>query len=187
MSLYRMSIIAAPIFLFVYGALYLLDGRQGFHGPGLFWTLGHISFVLAFLAFAILVWGLKGQPKGSLWDHFAMMAAVIALAGIAVFLRVGIIDIATGTLASNHAAMAAISKRLNAWPDARLLPIFRLGPVLFQVGLLALLIQRAVRRSIPWWSPVAVLLGFLVIGFNLDLLTAGAVILGIGFYPLFKG
>jgi hypothetical protein len=180
----RIGWATAPLCLFVYGVCYLLDGRQGFHGPGLFWTLGHVFFVLAFLSFAGLAWRLKNPAGPDMRGRLALAAAIIALAGIAVFVRVGLIDLATGLLASDHAAMAPISARLNAWPDARLLPVFQLGPILFQAGLMALLVLRVIRRGLPWWSPVAVLGGFLLIAVNLNFLVLGAVAIGIGLMKL---
>ncbi|HEY1612059.1 MAG TPA: hypothetical protein VGF97_00010 [Rhizomicrobium sp.] len=82
--------------------------------------------------------------------------------------------------------MAPISKQLNNWPDARLLPWWRLGPALFQVGLTSLLVQLAFVRRLPLWSPIAVLLGFVAIGYNLNLMVAGAVLIGVGFFPFIR-
>jgi hypothetical protein len=48
-------------------------------------------------------------------------------------------------------------------------PVFALGPVVFQLGLLTLLVLRVVARRLPVWSPVLVLLGFVPIAVNLDL------------------
>jgi hypothetical protein len=175
---------AAPLCLFLYGLFYLLDGRQGFHGPGLFWVVGHVFFVLAFLSFAVLVWRLKGPAQSDTRGRLALVAAIVALAGIAVFVRVGLIDITTGVQAADHAAMGPISGRLNAWPDARLRPLFNLGPLLFQAGLMALLLLRVLSRDLPWWSPVAVLCGFVLIALNLNFLILGAVAIGIGLLPL---
>jgi hypothetical protein len=186
MSARQISFAAAPVFLFIYGICYLLDGQQGFHGPGIFWTAGHVFFVLAFFAFAFATWELRRQAGDGTMGHVAVIAAFLTIAGIAVFVRVGGIDLATGALAPNHDAMASISKQLNEWPDARLLPWWRVGPILFQAGLMSLLILLAFVKRLPWWSPIAVALGFVVIAYSLNLLVGGAVLIGIGFFPLIR-
>ena len=183
MSAQRISFISAPVFLFMYGACYVLDGLRGVHGPGAFWTLGHIFFVLAFISFTLVAWKLKALAGEGAAGRFALIAALLVIIGIAVFLRVGGIDLATGILARDHAGMAPISLRLNSWPDARLLPFWRLGPIFFQLGLMSLLALLAFLRRLPWWSPVVILIGFAVIAYNLNLLVVGATLIGIGLRP----
>jgi hypothetical protein len=182
----QISFIAAPVFLFAYGVCHLLDGQQGFYGPGIYWTIGHVFFILAFIAFASAAWELKNRASVGGKGRFAVVAALLAVMGTIVFVRVGGIDLATGILAPNHTAMASISARLNGWPDTRLLPWWRLGPILFQVGLMSLLILLVWVKRLPWWSPITVLLGFLIIAYNLNLLAAGATLIGIGFLPLVR-
>ena len=58
------------------------------------------------------------------------------------------------------------------------------GPLLFQVGVLALLTILAIRRVVPAWSPLLVLAGFVLFMVNLDLLPLGALLLLAGFAPL---
>ncbi len=178
----RIASIAAPLCLFSYGVGWLLDGMQGFHGPGLFWSIGHAFFLLTFAALAFVVWDLRARVGTG--NRLALSMAVVAFVGLALFLRVGAIDLLTGFAAADHAAMAPISRRLNAWPDPRLMPLFQLGPLLFQLGLMALLVQLAVMRRLPWRAPLLVLAGFVVIGLDLKFLTVGAVLIGLGFQPL---
>ncbi|MET0492563.1 MAG: hypothetical protein ABW000_05470 [Actinoplanes sp.] len=59
-----------------------------------------------------------------------------------------------------------------------------LGPMVFQIGLLVLLVQLVIARRLPVWSPVAVLIGFAVIPVSLDLLPLGSVLVGAGLLPL---
>lgn len=182
----RIGFVAAPVFLFAYGICHLLDGRQGFYGPGIYWTVGHVFFILAFVAFALVAWELKDHAGGGKKRRFAVAAALLTILGAIVFVRVGAIDLTTGMLAPSHAAMASISARLNGWPDPRLLAWWRLGPILFQVGLMSLLILLACVGRLPWWSPILVLLGFLAIAYNLNLLAVGAALIGMGFFPLLR-
>lgn len=182
----KMAFLAAPGFLFAYGVCYLLDGLQGFHGPGLYWTVGHVFFVLAFIAFIIAAWELGGRAGDGAMGRFAAGAAFLTITGAAVFVRVGGIDLVTGILAPNHGAMAPISAQLNEWPDAALLYWWRLGPLVFQAGLMSLLVIMVFVGRLPWWSPIAVLLGFLAIAYSLNLLVIGAASIGIGFFPIIR-
>jgi hypothetical protein len=54
----------------------------------------------------------------------------------------------------------------------------------FEPGLLTLLVRLVVRRLAPWWSPVLVLLGFVPIAVNPDLLPLGALVLLAGLVPV---
>ncbi|MGR6317482.1 hypothetical protein Q2K19_05535 [Micromonospora soli] len=68
-------------------------------------------------------------------------------------------------------------------PDAVLLG----GPLLFELGLLALLVRAVVRRVLPAWGPVLVLAGFVAIAVNLNLLPVGAALVFGGLLPLRTG
>jgi hypothetical protein len=59
-------------------------------------------------------------------------------------------------------------------------------PLLFQLGILTLLIMLVTRqpRRLPWMSPLLVLVGFLLFAANLDLIPIGALLLLIGLTPL---
>ena len=184
----RGSFVAAPAFLLLYAVAHWVDGLDGAYGPGLAWTVGHVMFLLGLLAFGGVIVGLfarasNGAPPRKL---IAAIAALAGLAGLIVFIRVPMIDIITGLSANDHAAMGAISSRLNAYPSAAIAPLFNLGPLLFQLGLLGLMLQLAVwrPRRLPWWSPIFLLAGFLALGFSLDLLPAGAILIGIALMPL---
>jgi hypothetical protein len=157
---------------------------QGFHGPGLFWSVGHVFFLLTFAALVLVVRDLRTRVGAG--SRLALLMATVAIVGLSVFLRVGVIDLLTGFTAADHAAMTPISQRLNAWPDPRLVPVFRLGPVLFQVGFLALLVQLALMRRLPWRTPLLVFSGFVLVGLDLKFLTVGALLIGLGFEPLIR-
>ena len=61
-----------------------------------------------------------------------------------------------------------------------------LGPLLFQVGVLTLLIMMVTARPrrLPIWSPLLVLVGFLLFAANLDLIPIGALLILAGLRPL---
>jgi hypothetical protein len=61
-----------------------------------------------------------------------------------------------------------------------------LGPLLFQLGVLTLLIMMGTARprQLPIWSPLLVLVGFLLFAANLDLIPIGALLILAGLSPL---
>jgi len=65
-------------------------------------------------------------------------------------------------------------------PDALQL----IGPLLFQLGALTLLVRLAAAGRLPVWSPALVLLAFVAIAVDLDLIPVAAVLLGGGLAPL---
>ncbi len=148
--------IGGPLFLLAYGLLRVVDGRDGFYGSSWAWNVGHGFFLVAFLMFAALAWRLRGV---------SVLAAVAALGGAAAFVWVILGDL------------------FDALPDLPD-PLMIAGPLLFQVGMLTLLTVLAIRRIVPMWSPVLVLLGFVLFVVDLDLLPLGAVLLLGGLAPI---
>jgi len=179
----------APIFLVLYGVAHMIDGLDGNYGPGIAWTLGHIMFLSGMLTFALVLVGLHRRIGQDTAKHklIAGLALVCGLIGLSVFVRVIIIDIITGLRAGDHADMASISARLNAYPSAGLERYYNVGPLLFQLGMLTLMIQMVVLHRLPWWGPVLLLAGFLLLGFNLNLLVPGALLIGCALMPLTAG
>lgn len=51
----RLFALLVPLFLLLYGVFRLIDGRDGDHGPGLAWNIGHTFFFAAFLLLGALV------------------------------------------------------------------------------------------------------------------------------------
>lgn len=47
----RLAALAAPLFLLAYGVFRYVDGRDGEHGPGVAWNIGHASSLAAFVCF----------------------------------------------------------------------------------------------------------------------------------------
>lgn len=182
----RAPFLAAPTFLALYGVARLMDGLDGEYGPGVAWTFGHIMFLCGMISFGLVIVELRrrlggGTPKRKFISGLAVGAGLV---GILVFVRVIAIDILTGLRAGNHAAMSSISSQLNAYPIASLEPYYKIGPLLFQLGILTLMIQLAISRRLPWWSPALLFLGFLLLGSNLNLLLPGSILIGCALMPL---
>jgi len=168
----RLTAIAAPILLFLYGVLRLIDGMDGHHGPGFAWNLGHTLFLIAFVMLGGLTVGLRrlvpatSRPARVVAD----LAMVAGLFGAACFIWVILGDL----FARVHDAAPLPG------------PLEVAGPLVFQVGVLGLLVMLVVARSrrLPFWAPILVLAGFLLFAMNLDLIPIGALIVLCGLSPL---
>ncbi|MEU8300836.1 hypothetical protein AB0C04_26565 [Micromonospora sp. NPDC048909] len=168
----RMVAVAAPALLLLYGICRLVDGLDGDHGPGWAWNIGHSLFFVSIALFAALAVQLRRMLLATTPRRRALTDAATAatLIGAAAFLWVIL-----GDLFAGFADAAPL-------PD----PLFLIGPLLFQLGLLALLVRAAtVRpRRLPRWSPPLVLLGFVALAVNLDLLPVGGALILAGLLPL---
>ncbi len=171
-SLVRFAAVAAPILLLLYGLLRLIDGLDGVHGPGLAWNLGHTLFLIGFVLLGVLAWGMRHLvPATTVRTRIvASLATVSALFGVGCFLWVIL-----GDLFPDLHDSAPL-------PDA----LEMLGPLAFQLGVLTLLVMlvTARPRRLPVWSPLLVLLGFVLFAVNLDLIPAGALLILAGLAPL---
>jgi hypothetical protein len=189
MRLLHTSLVAAPTFLFVYGITHIVDGLDGSYGPGFAWTLGHIMFLCAFILFGFVIMGLSLRTKnGNSFRKFVTwLAVIVGMAGVLDFIRVAIIDIIVGFRAPDHASMSAISRQLNSYPSTSLAPLYNIGPILFQLGLIIITLQLIVTkpRQLSWWSLGSLILGFLLLATSLDLLPLAAILIGLAFYPVF--
>jgi uncharacterized membrane protein len=174
MKTLRIAAIAAPALMVGYGICRYVDGRDGDHGPGPAWNIGHTLFLAAFLAFGLLIVGLRRDLRSASTRRTAVanLGTALGLAGVLAFIRVILDDL---------------------FPDAGdVLPlpgaVQAVGPLFFLVGLLTLLIDLAVHEPhrLPVWSPVAVLLGFVTITVNLDLLPVAALLFLVGLSPLVR-
>ena len=168
----RIATLGAPILLFLYGLLRLIDVIVGNLSHGFAWDLGHVFFFLAFILFSSLIVGLRRlvPVKNTTTQVVTYLIMAASLFGAACFLW-GIL----GDLFERLQAVAPVPGPLKV-----------AGPLLFQVGILALLIMlTAVRpRLLPVWSPILVLTGFLLFAVNIDLLPIGALFILIGLSPL---
>jgi hypothetical protein len=174
----------APLFLLAYGIVRLIDGADGNHGPGLAWTIGHLLFLAGFLLYAAVLVGLRrliARRRG-----VATVAVVAGLVGVVAFVRVIVIDLIVGIRAADPAAMDRMGDEYDRWPGNLGIydTFYEVGPLLFLVGLLTLAVLLTVGRKLPVWSPVLLVLGFVLITINLDLMPLGAAALLIAALPL---
>jgi hypothetical protein len=163
--LVRFCAVAAPGLMLAYGLLRLVDGLDGDRHNGPAWDAGHVAFFAAIVLFAVLAVALGRINRP--WT-IAVPAVLAALFGAGCFLWV-----ITGDLSESFQ---------NNYPLPDSLDL--LGPLLFQIGLLVLLVQLVIAQRLPVWSPVAVLIGFALIPVSLDLLPLGSILVGAGLLPL---
>jgi hypothetical protein len=168
----RITAIAAPVLLFLYGVLRLIDGLDGHRGPGFAWNLGHTLFLIAFVLLAGLTVGLRQLvPVTTVRARVAAdLATVAGLFGAACFIWVILGDLFPGL--HNTAPLPG--------------PLQAGGPIAFQVGVLGLLAMLVATRPrrIPAWTPVLLLVGFLLFAINLNLIPVGALIILFALSPL---
>ncbi|THA73265.1 hypothetical protein E6R60_25290 [Streptomyces sp. A0642] len=166
----RLFALLVPLFLFLYGVFRLLDGRDGHHGPGPAWNVGHAFFFAAFLLLGALVVELRGLvPTETVRRRAAAGAAMVAgVSGAGCFLWVIAGDL--------------FPRFDDAAPLPELLEL--VGPLAFQLGILTLLVMLVTARRLPVRSPALVLVAFLLIAVNLDLLPVAALALMAGLAPL---
>jgi hypothetical protein len=162
--------LGAPVLLFIYGTLRLIDGRDGHHDKdGVLWNVGHVCFFVAFSLLAVLtvhVYRALRPAHGTPTRRtVALTATAAGMFGAACFLWVIVGDL------------------FPAFPD---LPdaLQLAGPALYQVGMLTLLVLLVLARRVPVWSPVLVVAAFAAIGVNLDLIPLAAALLLVGLLPL---
>ncbi|XBB66247.1 hypothetical protein ABFU82_19335 [Nocardioides sp. WV_118_6] len=153
-----------PAALLVYAGCRWLDGRDGNHGPGLWWTIGHLAFLVAWVGFAALTVAMVRSLRAT--GAAAPVAGAATLAGIGAFAWVTLTDLAP------------------SWPDLPD-PLRAVGPLLFLVGLMSLLALTARRRDSHWWPvfPLLALAATAVVSANLDLLSVAALLFGAALLP----
>jgi hypothetical protein len=183
----RVCFVAAPAFQAAYGVVRLVGQAQGRYGPGLAWTAGHLLFLAGLVLFAPVLVGLYRLVPAT--SRARRLAALVTLAvagvGLLLFVRVALIDLVVGLRAADHQAMDQLYGQIGDFPGLLPAVFYSLGPLLFEVGLAALLVQLAVLRPrrLPWWSPVLFLAGLVMISIDLDLLPVGAALFALALAP----
>ncbi|MCA2216237.1 hypothetical protein [Jidongwangia harbinensis] len=153
----RFCAVTAPALMLLYGVLRFFDGLDDVRG-GWLWDVGHVAFFVAMILFAVLALRLR-TPSA-----LSNAATAAVLIGAACFLWV-----IAGDLSEGFQSAAPLPG-----------PLQLIGPLLFQFGLLTLLVL----RRLPWWSPALVLGGFVALAVNLDLLPLASLLVWAGLAPL---
>ncbi|MFI0357789.1 hypothetical protein [Actinomadura sp. 9N407] len=186
----RIAFHLAPALMLAYGVVRLVDGRDGQHGPGPAWTVGHLLFLASLLLYGGVIAGLYGRVRatagGTARRVAAGVTAAVAAFGLVTFVRVAIIDIVVGLQAADPAEKSMLADRYADLPAVLPQAVYEIGPMFFMIGLLALLVQFAVvtpgRKAVAALSPALVALGFAGITLDLDLLPAGAALIWLALF-----
>ncbi|GAA2744496.1 hypothetical protein [Kitasatospora cinereorecta] len=182
MNLRTRALLASPLLLALYGAVRLIPGSRQ-PGPG--WTAGHTALLAAMVLLGVGFVELyrRIRPRTAPGRVAAALSLAVAMLGLAASLGQVSIDLYVGAVAADKADQHAMFDRIQAHPGV--MPAFySVGPLLFYVGLLALVCGLAAVRRLPWWSPVLVLAATVLMGASLDLLSVGALLYLAAFLPL---
>ncbi|WFE38615.1 hypothetical protein [Micromonospora sp. WMMD998] len=163
--------VTAALLLIGSGLLRRVDHLDGHSDKGAWaWNIGHGQLLLGALGFAALIVGLHGllRTRSTRLRTLDDVAAMAGLVGAAAFVWVILGDL-----------FPLFADAVDT-PDVVLFG----GPALFGLGLLVLLCRAAATRLLPVWAPVLVLVGFVAIAVDLDLLPVGAALILAGVLPL---
>jgi hypothetical protein len=169
----RIAFLGAPLLTLTYGVIRIIDGLDGARGPGLAWTTGHLAFLGAMALFVVVFRWMRRLAGGNALS--TVLAAVASAGALALSVQFGI-DVVAGLMADDHLAMSLLTERARQNPVVSLLA-YDLGPYLFYLGQLALVIQLAGLRRVTAWTPLLVLADLLMPFIDKDLIPDGAVIL----------
>ncbi|MFI9596968.1 hypothetical protein [Nonomuraea sp. NPDC052265] len=176
----RAAFVAAPLLVLSYGVIRIIDGFDGSRGPGLAWTTGHLAFLAALALFIVIfreMWQMLGR------NRIATTSLVVGLVGIVCASAQFVIDIVVGFMAADHDAMSPLFDQVQAIPGVSL-AVYQVGPMLFYIAQLALVVQLTARRQLKLWTPVLVMLDFAIPIIEKDLIPLGALCMLVSFWPL---
>ncbi|MGW3623132.1 hypothetical protein [Streptomyces sp. NPDC000880] len=176
----RIAYFGAPLLTLAYGVIRILDGLDGYRGPGLAWTTGHLAFLGAMALFVVAFVRMR-QLAGR--NALSTVIAGIATAGAAALAAKFAIDVIAGFLSDDHLGMSLLTARIRETPGVSLLA-YDIGPYLFYLGQLALVVQLAVIRRVKAWTPFLVLFDLLMPFIDKDLIPVGAIVLLISYASL---
>lgn len=177
----RTAFIAAPLLTFAYGVFRIIDGFDGSRGPGPAWTIGHLAFLGALVAFVFVFVQLRRLAGG---DTVSTVAAGMATAGALVLSGQFAIDIVVGLLSADHESMSLLFADIRSTPGVAFV-IYDFGPYLF-LGQLLLVARLAVMRRISAWTPLLVAFDLVAPFVDKDLIPLGAVLLLISFVSIVR-
>ncbi|MGK4584598.1 hypothetical protein [Kitasatospora sp. HPMI-4] len=173
--------LAAPALFGVYGLVRLLPGSRQ---PGADWTIGHLCLLGALLAFGVVFRDLY-RPLAQRGRVAAVLGYGTAMTGVVTAVGQALIDLYSGFRADTLAEQNRIFAEVQSHPGV--LPVFyQVLPVFFHLGLLALVTVLALRRRLPFWSPLAALAGVVAMAASMDLMTVGAAFYALALLPFYR-
>ncbi|MFJ7205090.1 hypothetical protein ACIQWR_16295 [Streptomyces sp. NPDC098789] len=181
-ALTRAAFYAGPLCMLVYGVVRLSAPE---HLPDLSWTVGHLAMTLGVVLFAAVFPGLRrlAEPVAGAARWSARTATALGLIGVLAVTAQGVIDIVVGLRAADKPAMKELFEQVQSQPGV-MPAVYTVGPMLFYVGLVWLVVQLAATRRIAAWRPVAVVLAVAAMAVSLDLIPLGAALFCAALSPL---
>ncbi len=167
--------------MLAYGLIRLSDPDRG---PGPAWTAGHIALLAGVSLFAVVLPALR-RMAGPTTRPGRLSAAAATLLGLTGTLAVVVqaaIDLVVGFRAADRPGMERLFEEVQSHPGVQP-AVYTVGPMLFYVGLVWLLVQLAVRRRVSPWRPVMVVLGTVTAAVSLDLLPLAALLFAAALVP----
>ncbi|MFJ7245941.1 hypothetical protein ACIQWA_14995 [Kitasatospora sp. NPDC098652] len=170
------AVVGATALMALYGGIRLVPGSRE-PGPG--WTAGHTAMFAGLLLFVPILLALRRvlAPRRTAAGRLAANAALgTAFAGLACSLvQIGI-DLVVGLRAADKPDQSRMFERIQDVPGVSA-AVYQVGPLLFYVGLLAMLIAASVGagRALRWWSPVLMLVGTVATAADLAFIPVAAV------------
>ncbi|RZU17100.1 hypothetical protein EV567_3537 [Streptomyces sp. BK239] len=168
--------------MLAYGTIRLSDPD---HGPGLAWTSGHIALIAGVLLFGSIFLGLLrlSEPTTGAARLSARVATSLGLVGAVAVTAQGVIDLVVGFRADDRAGMERLFEEVQSHPGV-MPTVYTVGPMLFYVGLLWMVIQLAAQHRISVWRPALVVFGTAAMAASLDLLPVGGLLFAAALSPL---
>lgn len=157
-ALTRAAFVTAPLLILAYGAIRLTDPD---HGPGPVWTTGHLALTAAMLLFVPVfarLGALARPDAGPAGRLSAGAATVLGLAGTLAVTVQACIDLYAGFRATDRPGMERLFEQVQSHPGV-MPAVYGVGPLLFYVGLIWILVQLSARRRVSLWSPLAAVAG----------------------------
>lgn len=160
--------LAVPALFLLYAVARFIDGRDGDHGPSASWNVGHLAFFGAFLGLGLLTVALRRNLRRGT-DPWLDAVGGASLVGVALVCWVILTDL-----------IPSLDARASL-PD----PVMAVGPAVFIVGFVGLLVIAARRSSaVTPVTPGLGLLAFGLVGADLDLLAVTAGLLLVALWPV---
>ncbi len=176
MNFVAAQFVAAPVLVFAYGVLRIVDGLDGERGPGPAWTAGHLAFLGALALFVPVLWRLRRMARPGVTPALSAVAGTVGALALAA--QFGI-DVVVGWAAADHAHMSDLFDRVRAVPAVTPI-VYTAGPYLFYIGLFA--VSLLARRGV--WLPTLVGANMLLPLIGKDLIPLAALCLLAAFWPL---